>query len=66
MFLVFCTKVVTEVILNPILGKVFLLRYLVLRQLWPSRHYTEKIPVYGERTYYKLDHKDCRQNQGRV
>ena len=65
-FLVFCTNVVTEVILNPILGKVFPQRYLVLHQLCPSRHYTEQIPLYGERTYYKLDDKECCHNQGRV
>ena len=40
-FLVFCTNVVTKVILNLIFAKVFPERYLVSHQLWPSRHYTE-------------------------
>ena len=40
-FLVFCSNVATEVTLNLILGKVFPSRYLVLHQLWRSRHYTD-------------------------
>ena len=39
-FLVSCTNVVTEVILNLVLRKVFPW-YLVLHQSWLSMHYTE-------------------------
>ena len=45
---------VTEVILNLILGKVFPYRYIALNQLWPSRHFSEQIPVFREMTY-KVD-----------
>ena len=50
--------------LNLILGKIFPERYLVLRQLWPSKHYTEEIPVYCE-GHIMLDHKEYHHNQDR-
>ena len=31
--------------------------------LWPAKHYTERIPAFGENTYYTLDHKGYHHNQ---
>ena len=34
-----------------------------MHQLWPSRHYSEQIPVFREMTYYKVDHQGYHHNQ---
>ena len=53
--------------LNLVLGRAFLMiRLAVCVQLWLSRHYTEWIPAFGEKTYYTLDHKMYHHNQGGV
>ena len=52
--------------LNLVLGKAFLLMYFVWLHQWPSRHYTEWIPGFGEKTYYMLDHKGYHRNQDGV
>ena len=51
-FLVFCTNAVTEVILNLLLT-LYCTSY---SETGIIGHYTEQIPVFGLRTYYKLDH----------
>ena len=42
--------------LKLVLGKAFLSMCLVWLQLLPSRHYTEWVPAYGKKTYYKGYH----------
>ena len=51
-FLVFCTNAVTEVILNLLLT-LYCTSY---SETGIIGHYTEQIPVFGLRTYCKLDH----------
>ena len=47
-------------------SRAFLLKCLVWLQLWQSRHYTEWIPDFGEKTYYTLNDKGYHQNQSGV
>ena len=52
--------------LNQVFGKAFLSMCLVWFQLWPSRLYIEWIIAFGEKTYYKHDHKGYHHNQDDV
>ena len=49
--------------LNLVLDRTLLLMGLVWFQLWPSRHYTDWIPAFGEKIYYTLYHKGYHRNQ---